>query len=196
MHKNIIYLHTFLKNIYIRNFLYKKEIYILGTYYYHLFEMQFINLPRFVLKRFKKCGKQYNPTCQFEKSLWFIFEFVWHGETKDWRELCSFVCSWEHNLYDSRISRYSEKSRFLCGSLCLQITCYWNFQVCIHNGLCIHSFGILFLGNFKWFLGLFLFSNPSPLAEMRSTWRTSFSGQIQGLWAQLGLKEARKLMEV
>ena len=122
--------------------------------------MQFINLPCFVLKRFKKCGKQYNPTCQFEESLWFIFEFLWHGETKDWRELCSFVCSWEHNLYDSRISRYSEKSRFLCGSLCLQITCYWNFQVCIHNGLCIHSFGILFLGNFKWFLGLFFIFKP------------------------------------
>ena len=36
----------------------------------------------------------------------------------------------------------------------------------------------------------------TPLAKMRSTWRTSFSGQIQGLWAQLGLKDARKLMEL
>ena len=125
-----------------------------SIYYYHLFEMQFINLPRFVLKRFKKCGKQYNPTCQFEKSLWFIFEFVWHGETKDWRELCSFVCSWEHNLYDSRISRYSEKSRFLCGSLCLQITCYWNFQVCIHNGLCIRY---TFFGKFQMILRPFFY---------------------------------------
>ena len=34
------------------------------------------------------------------------------------------------------------------------------------------------------------------LAEMRSTWRSSFWDQIQGLWALLGLKDARKWMEL